>query len=187
MNSSYNYGSSATTQKIQKSYAKGPKYASRLFLTIIKIIFILLLFIVLIGGSIGFGAMKGPLMVRGAFEVSKFITAMGGDGYTAYGLTHLGDYETTLFSKYSNNRNFGEKLALGLPFDKLAEGVKTSEAVYKKAQQMGVDMPITEAVYKVLFENADLKAAISSLFNRSVKTEKYSWFLNAKNFPSLLK
>ncbi len=137
--------------------------------------------------GLGFGAMKGPLMVRGAFEVSKFITAMGGDGYTAYGLTHLGDYETTLFSKYSNNRNFGEKLALGLPFDKLAEGVKTSEAVYKKAQQMGVDMPITEAVYKVLFENADLKAAISSLFNRSVKTEKYSWFLNAKNFPSLLK
>ena len=124
--------------------------------------------------GLGYGAMKGPLMVRGAFEVSKFITAMGGDGYTAYGLTHLGDYETTLFSKYSNNRNFGEKLALGQPFEKLAEGVKTSEAVYKKAKALNVDMPITEAVYKVLFEKADLKDALSSLFSRSVKTEKYS-------------
>lgn len=124
--------------------------------------------------GLGYSAMKGPLMVRGAFEVSKFITAMGGDGYTAYGLTHLGDYETTLFSKYSNNRNFGEKLALGLPFDKLAEGVKTSEAVYKKALQLNVDMPITEAVYQIIFEKANLKDTLASLFNRSVKTEKYS-------------
>lgn len=124
--------------------------------------------------GLGYSAMKGPLMVRGAYEVSKFIGAMGGDCYTAYGLTHLGDYETTLFSKYSNNRNFGEKLALGLPFEKLAEGVKTSEAVYKKAQQLNVDMPITEAVYKIIFEKADLKETLALLFNRSVKTEKYS-------------
>lgn len=124
--------------------------------------------------GLGYGALKGPLMVRGAYEVSKFITAMGGDGYSAYGLTHLGDYETTLFSKYSNNRTFGEKLALGLPFDKLAEGVKTSEAVYKKALELGVEMPITEAVYKVIFENAEVKEALNSLFNREIKTEKYS-------------
>ncbi len=124
--------------------------------------------------GLGFSAMKGPLMVRGAFEVSKFIMAMGGDGYSAYGLTHLGDYETTLFSKYSNNRNFGEKLAKGESFDKLCEGVKTSEAVYKKAKQLNIDMPITEAVYKVIFEHEDLKKAISDLFSRSIKTEKYS-------------
>lgn len=124
--------------------------------------------------GLGYSAMKGPLMVRGAYEVSKFICAMGGDGYSAYGLTHLGDYETTLFSKYSNNRNFGEKLALGLPFEKLAEGVKTSEAVYFKAKQLGVDMPITEAVYKVIFEKEDLKKTLVSLLNRSTKTEKYS-------------
>lgn len=124
--------------------------------------------------GLGYSAMKGPLMVRGAFEVSKFITAMGGDGYSAYGLTHLGDYETTLFSAYSNNRNFGIKLASNLPFEKLAEGVKTSEAVYNKAKELGVDMPITEAVYKVIFEKADLLEAINSLFNRPIKTEKYS-------------
>ena len=65
-------------------------------------------------------------------------------------------------------------MALGQPFEKLAEGVKTSEAVYKKAKTLNVDMPITEAVYKVLFEKADLKDTLSSLFSRSVKTEKYS-------------
>ena len=59
----------------------------------------------------GYGTLKGPLMTRGAYEVSKFIAAMGGDAYSAYGLTHLGDYETTLFSKHSHNRQFGEQLA----------------------------------------------------------------------------
>lgn len=124
--------------------------------------------------GLGYSALKGPLMVRGAFEVSKFITAMGGDGYSAYGLTHLGDYETTLFSEYSNNRKFGEQLALGLPFVKLAEGVATSEAVWKKAQELGVDMPITEAVYKVVFQNEDIKNTLYNLLSRTTKTEKYS-------------
>lgn len=124
--------------------------------------------------GLGYGALKGPLMVRGAFEVSKFITAMNGDCYSAYGLTHLGDYETTLFSPYSNNRMFGERLAKGLPFDKLAEGVKTSEAVHKLAKKLGVDMPITEAVYKVIFEHSDLYETLASLFNRPIKTETYS-------------
>lgn len=124
--------------------------------------------------GLGYGALKGPLMVRGAYEVSKFINAMGGDGYSAYGLTHLGDYETTLFSEFSNNRKYGEQLALGLPFVKLAEGVATSEAVHKKAKELGVDMPITEAVYKVIFEKADLKGTLATLLNRPIKTEKYS-------------
>ncbi len=122
----------------------------------------------------GYSTLKGPLMSRGAFEVSKFITAMGGDGYSAYGLTHLGDYETTLFSKHSHNRQFGEQLASNLPYVKLAEGVSTCEAVARKARVLGVDMPITFAIYKVLFENADPKIALSELFSRAIKIEKYS-------------
>lgn len=59
MNSSYNYGSSATTKKIKDSHSQGQKYVSRLFLTIFKLIFIALLFIVLIGGSVGVGMLKG--------------------------------------------------------------------------------------------------------------------------------
>lgn len=59
MNHSYHYGNSATTQKIKSSYSRKPKYASRLFLTIFKFIFIILLFTVLIGASIGVGMIKG--------------------------------------------------------------------------------------------------------------------------------
>ena len=61
----------------------------------------------------GYTTLKGPLMARGAREVARLIEAMGGNGLSAYGLCHLGDYETTLFSPYSNNRNFGEKYVKG--------------------------------------------------------------------------
>lgn len=73
--------------------------------------------------------LKGPLMSRGAREVARLIKAMGGDERSAYGLAHLGDYETTLFSPYSHNRKYGEMLAKGQRFEKLAEGVTTSAAM----------------------------------------------------------
>ncbi|MBO7368795.1 MAG: glycerol-3-phosphate dehydrogenase, partial [Clostridia bacterium] len=56
----------------------------------------------------GMSTLKGALMARGAREVARLIKVMGGNELSAYGLCHRGDYETTLFSKYSNNRNFGE-------------------------------------------------------------------------------
>ncbi len=98
MNSSYNYGSSATTQKIQKSYAKGPKYASRLFLTIIKIMFIVLLFIVLIGGSIGFGAMKG--IIDNAPDVDPL--SFGPSGFATKVYDSQGNLTDTLVMSGSN-------------------------------------------------------------------------------------
>ena len=51
----------------------------------------------------GYTTLKGPLMARGAREIARLIKAMGGNELSAYGLCHLGDYETTLFSEYSNN------------------------------------------------------------------------------------
>lgn len=91
--------------------------------------------------------LKGPLMSRGAREVARLIKAMGGDERSAYGLAHLGDYETTLFSKYSHNRMYGEMLAKGERFEKLAEGVATSKAMLFLGEKYGVDLPITQAVY----------------------------------------
>lgn len=121
--------------------------------------------------GLGYGALKGPLMSRGAYEVSKLMQAMGGDSRSAYGLTHLGDYETTLFSEYSHNRQFGEQFAKNLTFGKLAEGVETTRAVHQLAQKYNVEMPITDAVYKILFENADIKTELNNLFTRSQKNE----------------
>ena len=121
--------------------------------------------------------LKGPLMSRGAREVARLIKAMGGNELSAYGLAHLGDYETTLFSKYSHNRMYGEMLAKGQRFEKLAEGVATSKAMKLLGDKYGVDLPITQAVYSVCYGEGDderrCKEAIGALFARSTKPEMY--------------
>lgn len=121
--------------------------------------------------GLGYASLKGPLMSRGAYEVSKFISAMGGKRDTAYGLTHLGDYETTLFSPYSNNRKYGEQLVRNLAFEKLSEGVSTTQAVTAKARSLGIEMPITFAINNVVFNAANIKSEMDNLFRRSLKRE----------------
>ena len=121
--------------------------------------------------------LKGPLMSRGAREVARLIKAMGGNELSAYGLAHLGDYETTVFSRYSHNRMYGEMLAKGERFEKLAEGVATSGAMKLLGEKYGVDLPITEAVYAVCYGEGDdvarCKEEIGKLFRRSTKAEMY--------------
>ena len=115
--------------------------------------------------------LKGALMARAPVEVGRFIKHFGGNPQTAYGLSHLGDYEATLFSKYSHNRTFGEKFARGEDFGKLAEGVPTLKAVKNIADKEGIDMPICQALYRVVYEGADIKSTIRSMFERTLKQE----------------
>ena len=89
-------------------------------------------------------------MARGTREIARLIKALGGNEMSAYGLCHLGDYEATLFSKWSHNRSYGENYVKGIKFEKL---------------------PIVESVYSVLFDNVDPKDALGKLFMRSVKKE----------------
>ena len=122
--------------------------------------------------------LKGALMSRGAREVARLIKAMGGNELSAYGLAHLGDYETTLFSPYSHNRMYGEMLAKGQRFEKLAEGVATSAAMVKLGEKYGVDLPITRTVYNVCYgiggdDVEKCKDAINELFARPNTTEMY--------------
>ena len=121
----------------------------------------------------GLSTLKGPLMARGAREVARLIKAMGGSELSAYGLCHLGDYETTLFSKFSHNRAYGESLAKGIKFDKLAEGVPTCEAMKKLGEKYGEELPITTAVYNITHKGKDPKEELLSLFSRSSKSEFY--------------
>lgn len=121
--------------------------------------------------GLNYTSLKGALMARGTREIARLIKALGGNEMSAYGLCHLGDYEATLFSPWSHNRKYGEELAKGNKFDKLAEGVMTSKALYKLGCDYGVDLPIVESVYKVLFEDADINEALNKLFVRSVKKE----------------
>lgn len=119
----------------------------------------------------GYTTLKGPLMSRGAREVARLIKALGGNEFSAYGLCHLGDYETTLFSEFSNNRNFGEKYVKGQPFTKLAEGVSTSKAMRELGIKYNVDLPITNAVYSILYENKAPIEELMKLFSRSTRKE----------------
>lgn len=116
-------------------------------------------------------SLKGALMSRGTREISRLIKACGGSEMSAYGLCHLGDYEATLFSPWSHNRKYGEDLAKGVKFEKLAEGVMTSKALKKLADEKNVDVPIVNGVYNVLFNNKEIKEELGKLFLRDVKSE----------------
>lgn len=119
----------------------------------------------------GYTSLKGALMARGTREVARLIKAAGGNEISAYGLCHLGDYEATLFSRWSHNRRYGEKFIQGEKFGKLAEGVMTSKAMCELGEKLGVDLPITNAVYRILFMDADPNTELSALFTRSIKQE----------------
>ncbi len=119
----------------------------------------------------GLSSLKGALMARGAREVSRLIKAMGGNELSAYGLSHLGDYEATLFSPHSQNRMFGEKFITKQPYEKLAEGVATVKALMKLSGEYGVEMPISKAVYDCIYNGADPLKSLSALFDRTVKPE----------------
>jgi len=128
----------------------------------------------------GYVSLKGPLMSRGAREVSRLIKAMGGNELSAYGLAHLGDYETTLFSPYSHNRAYGEALVKGEKFEKLAEGVATAKAMKSLGEKYGVDLPLTNTVCEICYAEkpvGDYKKLagdiLLKLFSRDTKTEFY--------------
>lgn len=116
--------------------------------------------------GMGYSSLKGALMARGAREISRLIKACGGNELSAYGLCHLGDYEATLFSKYSHNRMWGEAFAKGEKFDKLAEGVATSSALLSLASHVGVELPITKSVFDVIHGNITKENAIEVLLAR---------------------
>ena len=121
--------------------------------------------------GLNYATLKGPLMARGAREVARLTKALGGSELSAYGLCHLGDYETTLFSAHSHTRRWGEASVLGQPFEKLAEGVATARAVAKVADRLGVDMPITNAVNEMIVNKTPPKELITTLFGRTATAE----------------
>ena len=121
--------------------------------------------------GLGYGCLKGALMSRGTHEVGKLIKAMGGNERSAYGLCHLGDYEATLFSKFSQNRMFGETLVKGESYTKLAEGVATSRAMVELAKKYNVEMPIVNGVNDILSHKISIDNQLAALFLRSIKEE----------------
>ena len=118
--------------------------------------------------------LKGALMSRGTREIARLIKAMGGNELSAYGLCHLGDYEATVFSKFSHNRQFGESFIKGEAYEQLAEGYYTVQALMDLEREYHVELPICRSVYEILYEHKNPTEAFHDLFNRSLKDEFYA-------------
>ena len=121
--------------------------------------------------GLGISALKGVLMARGTHEISVLIEKMGGDPRSAYGLCHLGDYEATVFSKFSHNRMFGESFIRGEKYNSLAEGYYTADAMMRLSRKYDVEIPICATVYEMLYNNGDPKTCLDELFSRRMKNE----------------
>lgn len=121
--------------------------------------------------GLGLSSLKGALMARGTREIARLIVALGGDEYSAYGLCHLGDYEATVFSMHSHNRQFGENIIRGQEYTKLAEGYYTAKALYDIAIEHNIDLPICTAIYRILYEKEKPQEVLSQLFLRLTKKE----------------
>ncbi len=117
--------------------------------------------------------LKGALMSRGTREIARLIAALGGSELSAYGLCHLGDYEATVFSRFSHNRAFGEAFITGQPYRELAEGHATVRALMLLGKRHGVDLPICQAVYHILYNGAEPRDELELLFGRAITTEFY--------------
>lgn len=122
---------------------------------------------------------KSALLSRGLVEITRLGLAMGASKDTFYGIAGVGDLATTCFSPSGRNRTCGEQLGKGQKLDDVlanmtgvVEGVPTTRAVLALAKKYRVEMPITEAVYQVLFEGLNPIDGISRLMTREPKAER---------------
>jgi glycerol-3-phosphate dehydrogenase (NAD(P)+) len=122
---------------------------------------------------------KAALVTRGLVEIARLGVAMGARPETFHGLAGVGDLITTCVSPEGRNRTVGEQIGKGKKLqdildkmDSVAEGVPTTKAVRELARRFDVDMPITEAVHAVLFENKDVLHALTDLMTRDPKPER---------------
>ncbi len=122
---------------------------------------------------------KAALLCRGLAEISRLGVAMGANPQTFAGLTGLGDLVTTCISPKGRNRSFGERIGKGQSpnlaqsaTESVIEGIATCESVVEGLlQQYKVEMPITQAVYDIIFKNKSVQSAISDLMTRQLKSE----------------
>lgn len=121
---------------------------------------------------------KAAFLTRGIAEIARLGVAAGANPLTFSGLTGLGDLVATCASPLSRNHFVGAELAKGRPLDEIlgemnqvAEGVGTTAAARELAHRLGVEMPITEQMYGVLFEGKPAQAAIAALMRREAKHE----------------
>ncbi len=129
--------------------------------------------------GLGFGAnARIALINRGLAEMIRLGVALGARQDTLVGLAGMGDLVLTCTDDQSRNRRFGLAVAAGRPFDaaqadigQVVEGVRAAKAVHQVAGRLGVEMPICEQVYRILYEGVSPRDAVSRLMSRELKAE----------------
>jgi glycerol-3-phosphate dehydrogenase (NAD(P)+) len=132
-----------------------------------------------ISDGLGFGANTRVAMItRGLAEMMRLGVALGAEKETFMGLAGLGDLVLTCTDDQSRNRRFGLALAAGrtreqaqAEIGQVVEGVLAARAVHDVARRVDVEMPISEQIYRVLYEGAPAKQAVYALMGRTVKAE----------------
>jgi len=121
---------------------------------------------------------KAALLTRGMTEMARFGVVRGALPETFFGLAGIGDLITTCISRHGRNRHVGERLGRGEKLDEIlgnmkmvAEGVYTTRSVHDQAAKLGIDMPITNEVYRVLYEDKDPRTAVTDLMLRAPREE----------------
>jgi glycerol-3-phosphate dehydrogenase (NAD(P)+) len=129
--------------------------------------------------GLGFGDnSKAALLTRGIVEMRRLGVACGALPETFAGLSGLGDLTVTCFSHLSRNRGLGERLGRGekLPqilasMEAIAEGHPTARSAYQLAHRLGVNTPIIDEVYAILYQDKNVSQALRDLLSRDIKAE----------------
>ena len=129
--------------------------------------------------GLGFGDnTKAMLMTRGLTEMARLGVALGAHKETFTGLAGVGDLIVTCTSMHSRNRRAGILIGQGKSAQEamkkvgaVVEGYYAAKSAYELGKAQGIDMPITEAAYRVLYENADVRDAVQALLSRQRKAE----------------
>ena len=126
---------------------------------------------------------RAALMTRGLAEMSRLGATMGANPLTFLGLSGVGDLVLTCTGELSRNRTVGFELGKGKRLDEVladmrmvAEGVKTTRSVYHLARRHGVELPICDEMYRILYEGRSLREAVASLMQRDLKHEPDTFF-----------
>jgi glycerol-3-phosphate dehydrogenase (NAD(P)+) len=127
-----------------------------------------------VADGLGFGAnTRAALMTRGLAEIMRLAARLGAEQETMMGLAGLGDIILTCTDNQSRNRRFGLAIGQGktiaqaeIEVGQTVEGLRAARAIYEKARQLQLEMPITNEVYRVLYENKNPQDAVSDLENR---------------------
>ena len=132
-----------------------------------------------IADGLGLGAnARAALITRGLVEMSRLGVSLGANPLTFMGLAGMGDLVLTCTGDLSRNRTVGLKIGRGMKLQDIlaemkmvAEGVKTTRSIHDLAKREGVDMPVTDEVYRMLYEDKPPKQALIDLMTRDLKDE----------------